>query len=225
MLTRPFHVAIVDSHILFRKTLKKFLAEQTGINVPIEVSDIAELYNLMKLTIIEVLILDISVLRASGVRFIKDLKGEFSDLKILVLSTNNDLDIVSGTLDCEIHGYISKSEEPGELLRAIQSAGENNIYRNALLTEALYYNKEITRQARSSASITISERERKVIQMLWEEKSNKEIGDALFLGIRSVEKIRQDLKEKTGVKSTVGLLKFGIRNNLINTLQSSFSYK
>jgi len=53
--------------------------------------------------------------------------------------------------------------------------------------------------------------------LIWEEKSNKEIADLLFLGTRSVEKIRQDIKEKLGVKSTVGMPNFAIENKIVKT--------
>jgi DNA-binding CsgD family transcriptional regulator len=66
-----------------------------------------------------------------------------------------------------------------------------------------------------SSQVNINEREKKILQLLWEEKSNKEIADELFLGIRTVERIRQDLKEKVGAKSTVGLLKYAINQKII----------
>jgi DNA-binding CsgD family transcriptional regulator len=55
--------------------------------------------------------------------------------------------------------------------------------------------------------------------LIWEEKSSKEIAGELFLGVRSVEKIRQDLKEKVGVRSTVGLLKYAIDKKVIDFQQ------
>jgi DNA-binding CsgD family transcriptional regulator len=61
----------------------------------------------------------------------------------------------------------------------------------------------------------LNDRERRLIQLIWEEKSNKQIADELFLGVRSVEKIRQDIKGKVGVKSTVGLLKYAINQRIV----------
>jgi DNA-binding NarL/FixJ family response regulator len=51
--------------------------------------------------------------------------------------------------------------------------------------------------------------------MIWEEKTNKDIADELLLGLRSIEKIRQEMKEKTDARSTVGLLKYAIRHGII----------
>jgi DNA-binding NarL/FixJ family response regulator len=67
--------------------------------------------------------------------------------------------------------------------------------------------------------VLFTDREIEILKLLWEEKSNKEIADHLFLSVRSVEKIRQDMKEKTGVKSTIGLLKYAIKKRIIGVNQ------
>jgi DNA-binding NarL/FixJ family response regulator len=64
-------------------------------------------------------------------------------------------------------------------------------------------------------NVPLTGREKKVLQLLWEEKNNKEIADEIFLSVRSIEKIRQDMKEKLGIKSTVGLFKYAIERKII----------
>jgi DNA-binding NarL/FixJ family response regulator len=137
-------------------------------------------------------------------------------LKILVLSISTDMNLISEMLDAGINGYISKADEPKELLQAIRAISEDRLYHSRLFTEALYWNKlNSVRSYRDESLIGFSEREKKILQLLWEEKSNKEIANELFLGVRSIEKIRQDMKEKVGVKSTIGLLKYAISKRLI----------
>ena len=96
------------------------------------------------------------------------------------------------------------------------SAADDKMYRNKLLTDALYSirHTNLRRNSRDS-SILLNEREKRIIQMLWEEKSNKDIADEIFLSVRSIEKIRQDLKEKLGAKSTIGLIKYALSNKII----------
>jgi DNA-binding NarL/FixJ family response regulator len=98
----------------------------------------------------------------------------------------------------------------------VMAVGEGRIYRNKLFTEALYWNKQHNLQTNvNSANVVITEREKKVLQLIWEEKSNKEIASDLFLGVRSIEKIRQDLKIKLGVGSTLGMVKYAIDKGII----------
>lgn len=216
MLSRPINLAIVDDHALFRKTLRDYLSEQKNIRVTVQASAIFDLLGKLKDSSIDILLMDIFLPDMNGNDALKLIKSEYPAIKILVLSMSTDMNLISEMLDSGIHGYISKSEEPEDLLQAIQAVSDNRIYRNRLFTEALYWSKQNEIQsAAPNALIALSEREKKILQLIWEEKSNKEIADDLFLGVRSVEKIRQDLKEKIGAKSTVGLLKYAINKKVI----------
>ncbi|MFT3701299.1 MAG: helix-turn-helix transcriptional regulator [Agriterribacter sp.] len=81
------------------------------------------------------------------------------------------------------------------------------------MTDALIWGQQ-NKKGVSNKTSSLTDREIKVIQLLWEEKSNEEISSILFLGIRSIEKIRQDIKEKIGVKSMIGIMKYAIVNNI-----------
>jgi len=216
MLSRPINLAIVDDHALFRKTLRNFLSEQPNINVLLMAADMFDLFNKLKTSPIDVLLMDIFLPELNGNEALKAIRREYPDMKILILSMSTDMDLISDLQDTGIHGYISKADEPEELMQAIRAVADNRIYRNRIFTEALYWNKQ--HKVKSSAEQPhgiLNDREKKMLQLIWEEKSNKEIADELFLGVRSVEKIRQDMKEKIGVRTTVGLLKYAISKRII----------
>jgi DNA-binding NarL/FixJ family response regulator len=216
MLSRPINLAIVDDHVLFRKTLKAFLSDQENINVIVQAADILDLLHKLRTASIDVLLMDIFLPELNGNDALKAIRSEYPTVKIIVLSMSTDMDLISDLLDAGIHGYISKGDEPEELLQAIRAVADNRIYRNRLFTEALYWNKQNNIKSHvEKFNVSLNEREKKILQLIWGEKSNKEIAEELFLGIRSVEKIRQDLKEKLGAKSTVGLLKYAIDNRII----------
>jgi DNA-binding NarL/FixJ family response regulator len=213
---------MVDDHLLFRKTLRSFLLEQKDLIVVVQSSNLFDLRKELKTNSVDLLIMDLFMPSPSGREAIVSLREEYPAVKILVLSMYTDMEMISELQDCGIHGFISKSDEPEELLQAIRAIADNRLYRNKLFTEALYCKQNTVSELRSGSQPVLNEREKKILQLIWEEKSNKEIADELFLGVRSVEKIRQDMKEKIGVKSTVGLLKYAIRKKIIETqLQSS----
>jgi DNA-binding NarL/FixJ family response regulator len=215
MPIRPVKLAVVDDHILFRKTLSNYLSDQDNMDVIIQSGGISELFPKLKGSRVDVLLLDVFMPNCNGCDAIEMIRREFPAVKILILSMSSDMDMISDLLEAGIHGYISKSDEPENLLQAIIAASEGRIYRNRLFTEALYWNKQNTIKTFSPVNPSLSDREKKILQLLWEEKSNKEIADELFLGIRSIEKIRQDIKEKIGAKSTVGLIKYAIQEKII----------
>jgi DNA-binding NarL/FixJ family response regulator len=216
MLSKPVNLAIVDDHALFRKTLKTFLSDQNNMQVTIQAADVVELLNKLSDFQVDVLLMDLFLPGLNGNEAVKVIRKEFPAIKILMLSMSVDMELISDLLDSGIHGYISKADEPEDLLQGIQVAVDDRIYRNRLFTEALYWDKQNSiRQYIEQTNIILNEREKRIIQLIWEEKSNKEIAESLFLGTRSVEKIRQDLKEKLGVKSTVGLLKYALDQRII----------
>jgi len=187
------------------------------LEVVIQATDVPDLFSKLRNFKAEILLMDIFMPKMDGTEALKILRQEFPSLKILVLSMSTDIGLVCDLLEAGIHGYISKSDEPENLLHAIFSASDGRIYRNRLFTEALYWNRQSSIKSHTDGAVAfLNEREKRIVQLIWEEKSNKEIADELFLGVRSVEKIRQDIKEKIGVKSTVGLLKYAIEKRIIS---------
>ncbi len=210
------NLAIVDDHTLFRKTLKNYLAEQRNINVFIQSPDIPDLLIKLKDFYIHILLMDLFLPNINGFDAIKMIKSEYPDIKIVVLTMCTDMNLLSQLLDSSVYGIISKSDEPEEVINAINSVAEHRIYRSKLLTEIMYWGKQVRiRNQNAQPHVELSDREKEVLQLLWEEKSNKEIANHLFLSIRSVEKIRQDMKDKLNVKSTIGLLKYAINEQII----------
>ncbi|GGA93652.1 oxygen regulatory protein NreC [Puia dinghuensis] len=187
------------------------------MSVFIQVSETHTLLDRLRETSVDVLLMDLFMPGLSGVDAVKAVLNEVPGIKIVVLSMNVNIKLINMLLDVGVYGYVSKSDEPEEMLHAIRSAAGGRIYRNKWFTEALYWSKQANINGCLNDEVDIlNEREKKILQMIWEEKSNKEISEDLFIGIRSVEKIRQDMKEKTGVQSTVGLLKYGLNKMIID---------
>ncbi|HWV68012.1 response regulator transcription factor, partial [Chitinophaga sp.] len=143
---------------------------------------------------------------------------EYPGIKILILSMCTDVEIISDLLNLGIYGYVSKTDSPEELQKAVVSVCTGKIYRNRFFTELLYWGvQKNVAQLAYDKSMKLTDREVKILQLLWNEKSNREIADLVHLSIRSVEKIRQIIKDKIGAKSTVGLLRYAVENNIIHT--------
>lgn len=219
MLSKPVKIGIADENTLFGKLLRFYLSEQTNITVTIQVTSIYDLIDKLKVSHADILLMDICLPGLNGIDALKVVRSEYPHLKIVVVSMSRDMDLISDLLDAGIHGYVSKTDEQQELMNAIAEVSENKIYRNKIFTEALYWSKQSDISTRANrVKAAMSEREKKILQLIWQEKSNKEIADELFLGVRSVEKIRQDLKDKIGAKSTIGLLKYAIDKRIIGNV-------
>lgn len=209
------NVGIVDDHTLFRRTLVNYLSEQTNIRVSVQASEAPELVNKLRATPVDLLLMDMFLPSLDGVDTLQIIRQEHPQMKILVISVCNEPDNITDLPDFGVQGFISKSDEPEDLLNAIHAIAENKIYYTRTFTEALFRTKSSHVSTDTYKQVSLNEREKKILHLLWEEKSNKDIADELFLSIRSVEKIRQDLKDKIGVKSTIGLIKYAVAKKLV----------
>lgn len=217
MFTRPITLAVVDDHSLFRRLLADYLSSQKNISIEIEADNAVELLEKLKLVSVDIVLLDLFMPKLNGIDAVTILRNQYPGIKIIIVSLCTDLKIVSGFIDLGVHAYLSKEEEPQSLLQAIKCVHENRIHRNALFTEALYLDKEkAIRSGIKKPEIMLTDREQRIIQLLWEEMSNKEIASTIYLSISSVEKIKQELKERIGVKSIAGLFKYALQNGIIS---------
>lgn len=225
MLLQSINVALVDNHTLFRKALSNYLSGQREVHKVIQSPNIPDLLNKLENSYVQVLLMDLFIPNVKALDAVKLIRGEHPDINILILSACSEMNFLSDILDAGVCGILSKEDEPDELMQAILSASRGKMYQNKLLTELMYWNREThIKRYNDPPHALLSDREKVVLELLWEEKSNKEIAEHLFLGIRSVEKIRQDLKEKLGVRSTVGMLKYAIDNKIIKIAAPTYSY-
>lgn len=216
MHPESINVAIVDDHTLFRSLLKSYIADQQNLEVVIMSPDIADLLEKLPHSVVDILVMDLFMPGISGFEAVKLIKEKYHGIKILVLSMCTDMNLLSDLLEQGVYGILSKADEPEEVIRAINSIAEQRIYKSKLFTDAMYWSSHVSMQTDTDfADVELNERERKILELLWEEKSNKEIAAELFLSVRSIEKMRQDLKEKLGIKSTMGLLKYAINKKII----------
>jgi len=215
MLLKPIDLAIVDDHSLFRKTLRNFLSEQKNFHVAVQASDVFELLSKLAMTHVDVLLMDVFLPDVSGSDALHLLRSNFPEIRVLILSMSTDKNIIGKLLEAGAHGYVSKGDEPDELLQAIYTVADKRVYSHRLFPDAAGEDRSAGGPLLPGNGTSLNDRERRLIQLIWEEKSNKQIADELFLGVRSVEKIRQDIKGKVGVKSTVGLLKYAINQRIV----------
>jgi DNA-binding NarL/FixJ family response regulator len=208
------NIGIADSNLLFRRVLEHYLSNQTGIRVIMHASDVAELSKKLDKYQIDVLLMDSFVPGFVSSEIIANIQQQLPDIKIIILV--DAIYQIGDLLDSGVHAFISKSDEPDELLLAIQTASANLIFHDKLLAEALYWRRRnFARSGQHKMGSALTDREKKILRLLWDEKSVKEIAGELFIGTRTVERICQEMKEKTGAKSTIGLMRYAIHNKII----------
>ena len=217
MIANPISIGIVDDHTLVRKALMNWLSQVSYFNVKLEAADGTELFDkLYEDSAVDVLVLDLNMPGMDCKECLRQLREKYHHIKVLILSMSLDKNMINELLDLGVYGYLFKGDEISELSEAILAASTSRIYRNKILTEALYWgNNHTTKYDNFSHDFFFTEKQKKILHLLWEEKSTQEIADEVFLSVSAVDKIKQQLKEKTGAKSTVGLIKYAIEKKII----------
>ncbi|MNN27313.1 Oxygen regulatory protein NreC [compost metagenome] len=116
-----------------------------------------------------------------------------------------------------IYAFITCKNQISNLFDAIEVVSKGAIYRTSIMTEALYMNKEASVKVKETGiDIILNDREKKIIELLWKGKNDKEISSLIFRSVSSVEKLKYELKEKIGVKSIPELFNYALKMGIIS---------
>lgn len=212
-------VAFVDDHQLFRKSLSLLISTFDGIQVTYDTDDGLAFLEVAKSEFFDVLLLDIQMPIIDGYEVCKRLKEINSDIKILIISQLTSKEVVHQIMECGANGFFTKNSPPDLLEHAIKSVIEKDYYFDmelaAVVREAILWEKKSDQNLEVTLAISLTTREIEIIKMVSQEMSSKEIGEALFISNRTVEKHRIRIMEKTSSKNFIGVVLFALRANLI----------
>lgn len=212
-------IALVDDHQLFRKSLSLLISTFEGIEVTYETSDGLAFLEVAKTEYLDVLLLDIQMPILDGYEVCKRLKLVNSEIKILIISQLTSKEVVHQIMECGANGFFTKNSPPELLEHAIKSVIEKDYYFDmelaSVVREAILWEKKSNYTTDLSSEISFTSREIEIIKMIAQEMSSKDIGDALFISNRTVEKHRIKIMEKTSAKNFIGVVLYALRANLI----------
>jgi DNA-binding NarL/FixJ family response regulator len=210
-------VFITDDHELYLEGLVLLLNKQPGIQVVGSALTGKELLEKLPETEVDILLLDVHLPDTGEEELLKKIRSLHPDLKILYLTIMRGTRYIHKLIRHDIHGYILKNTSIEELVKALNSVSEGKKYFskeiNIIDTEQDFRNT-VTIEDKKVDEI-LSKREIEVLTLICKEYSNSEIAEKLFLSVSTVETHRKNLIAKLGVNNTVGLVKFALRNNLI----------
>lgn len=199
-------VLLVEDHPMFREHLTQLIQRELGLIVCGEADNIADAMRLIQETKPDIAIVDITLRGSSGLELIKDLKAQQIDLAVLVLSMHEEDLYAERALRAGAKGYITKNEASTEVVKAIHSVMNGEIYASRRLTSKLLDRMSQKRVINEILDLgSLADRELEVFQMLGRGKSTRDIALALHLGESTVETYRARIKEKLQLRSAAEL--------------------
>lgn len=211
-------VAIADDHKIFRKGVILSMRPYTNIKFVLEADNGEDLLTRIPEFNPDVVLCDLRMPVKDGIDATKQITKEFPHIRVIILTMYEDERFVGHLMDCGAAGYLLKSTEPAEIKRAIMDVINTGFYLNPFVNRVLIkknYGKQKFNPNLSS-EIVISEREKEVLKLVTMEFTASEIAQKMEISARTVEAIKDRLMERFGVKNSVGLVFYAMKNQLID---------
>jgi DNA-binding NarL/FixJ family response regulator len=208
-------ILIADDHAIVRSGLRKVLDAQPDLQVVAEAVDGAEAVEQALKDDVDLAILDVSMPRMTGIQAAAELSKRKPEVKTLMLSMYDSEQFLFEALKAGASGYVLKSGADTDIVEACRAAmrGDSYLYPSAVTALVRDY---VERGGRGEEQFDVlTPRELEVLKLIAEAQTSKEIADTLFISIKTVDRHRQNILEKLGMRDRVELTRYAIRRGLI----------
>lgn len=213
---RVTRILLADDHALVRRGVRLILEGEPDLSVVAEAGDGKEAVDLARTTPLDLAILDIAMPRMTGLQAARELSARHPDLRILILTMYDNEQYFFQALKAGAAGYVLKSVVDRDLVEACRAAmrGEPFLYPgavNALIRKYL----DGARRGQDLPDQVLTAREEEVLKLVAEGYSSKEIGELLFISVKTVERHRANMLQKLGMRDRLELTRYAIRAGLV----------
>ncbi|HZE84280.1 MAG TPA: response regulator transcription factor [Puia sp.] len=217
-MSNIIRLVIADDHEIFRDGLTLMLSKQDAISLVGQAGDGRELIQLVAEKKPDVVMTDIKMPGMDGIAASKLLLQKQPNLKIIALSMFEEENLIVEMLEAGAKGYLLKNADKKEILEAIHTVYEGNIFyckhTSARLASLIVKSKFDPQKKKMNA--LFSDREKEIVRLICRQHTAQEIGERLFLSKRTVEGYRTKILEKMEVKNTAGVVVFALKHDMIS---------
>lgn len=207
-------ILVADDHCLTRRGLRGLLESRTGWTVVAEAQDGYQAIDSALATLPDVAVIDSTMPRMNGIEAVRRIHQKLPKLEICFLSDNAEETSIAAALRAGARGIVLKSDPEQELVNAVESLAKHRPHLSPSVSDALL----ITCRGQHTTERGIeflTPREREIVQLVAEGLSNKEVSARLALSIKTVETHRCAAMRKAGVSSTANLVRYAVRNHIV----------
>ena len=212
-------VVIADDHTIVREGLKQILRADADFAIAGEAADGLEVMQRVRELEFDVLLLDMSMPKKSGIELIKQVKAEKPKLRVLVLSMHEEQQYAIRAIKAGASGYLTKESAPQLLLSAIRKVAAGGAFITPAVAEQLALGA--MPQVEAAPHSTLSDREFEVFKLLAAGKSVTDIAEQLNLSSKTVSTHKARLMEKMGISNPAELIRYAIAHRLVEDVDRS----
>lgn len=212
----PIRIVIADDHEIYRKGFEVLLKKNHEMKIIGEAYNGENLLELIAEKNPDVVITDIQMPVMDGVEACKRIKKLYKDLPVIALTTYNDENLIFDMLDAGAEGYLLKSTNTEELVKAINLVLNGGTYFHPDTYQKVKNMMAKKNQFFNAKPIDFTDRENQIIMLTCKGLSSKQIGTHLNISSRTVEGHKTRIQEKIEGKSVVDIVVYAIKNKIIN---------
>ncbi|HEY3766943.1 MAG TPA: response regulator transcription factor [Gaiellales bacterium] len=209
--SRPIRILLADDHAVVRRGLRLVLESEPDLRVVAEAGDGAEAVRLAVHEDVDLAVLDISMPGMTGIQAAQELARRRPRLRTLILSMHDNEQYLLEALRAGASGYVLKSMADHDLIRACRSAMRGEPFVYPAVERTLLRRAGCDDESRA----LLTARESQILSLIADGHTSKEIADMLVISPRTVERHRENLRHKLGLRNRVDLTRYAIRAGLI----------
>jgi two-component system response regulator NreC len=212
-MSQKIRILLADDHAIVRQGFRLILATQADMEIVGEAGNGREVLTLAETLTPDVVVMDVAMPELNGIEATRRLAQALPHTRVLALSMHKDSVYVREILRAGARGYLLKDSIDSDLLAAVRAVSRGEGYLSPAISDAVLsdYRKHVT-----DPLDLLSSREREVLQLIAEGKTNKEIATGLNLSVYTVDAHRGRIMEKLNLHSTGELVRFAVRKGLID---------
>ena len=211
-MTSEIRIVIADDHPIFRHGLKEIIESDSLLKVVGEAGDGRSAFEKIELLQPDVAILDIDMPEMDGFAVAREIRNRKLTVEIVILTIHSEEELFQEALDLGVKGYVLKDSAITDIIAGVRSAAAGRPYISPQLSAFLLSRRErvhdLARQKPALESLTPMER--RVLRLIAEDKTSKDIASQLFISPRTVETHRTNIFRKLGLKGNLALVKFAV---------------
>jgi two-component system response regulator NreC len=211
-------IILAEDHAVMRRGLRLVLEEQKDFQVVGEASDGREAVALAETLKPDVAVLDITMPNMNGIEAARQISAKQLGVSIIVLSMHSDEGYVLRALKAGARGYLLKESSEADLVHAIRSVSQGKAFFSPAVSRMLVedYVRQLQDKDIEDSYELLTQRERELLQLIAEGKSNKDVANMLNLSLYTVETHRGNIMEKLNLHSVPELILYAVRKGVIS---------
>jgi len=209
-------ILLADDHDVMRRGLRHLVEEQHGWKVCAEATTGRQAVELAKQHKPDVAVLDITMPELNGLEATRQIRKALPNTEVLIFTMHESEELVRDVLTAGARGYLLKTDAGQHIVAAVEALSRHKPFFTSNVSEAILDSYLRTTETRDQVrpSRVITGREREIIQLLAEGKSNKKISATLGISVKTVETHRASIMRKVGAKTIVDIVRYAVRNKI-----------